>query len=196
MSVLVAALSVLVQSTPLDTEFMEDRSVELAVRREVYGIRARRSRDAEDYVEDRLDRGQWASTRRFHVSAEAYFAEERGTCSLDGVFVSAEAVVELPYWTGLPDASDRATGRWNAFFSGIVDHESAHLDIAMAGLTRIRDDLEALPPAGTCEDLDASIQSTVRDGRDWIDRNQRDYDDVTGHGQNEVAGAAWQPLED
>lgn len=184
------------QSSPTDPIFLEDRGLEMVVRRRFYGIEGRNFSQAQTNVFARQLGFQWAASTSYNISAEWYLEETEAGCELTSAFLSSHLTIELPHWVDVQDASRRSQRQWQELSTRIQTHEHGHVNLAFYGMARARDLLEALPPAENCDRMAEIAGETVESVQDWTRRNQREYDRLSDHGQDQEAVADWVPHDD
>lgn len=184
------------QPSGLEPVFIEDRGVEMMVRRRFYGVEGRRFAAARNSVFARQIGYQWAAGTSYHVSAEWHLEPTEDECRISSVFLSSEVTIELPHWVDFERASGRSKRQWRELSEGIQVHEHGHVNIAFYGITRARDILEALPPRPDCDALATDARAALEDASEWIARNQREYDRLSSHGEEQDAVADWFPHDD
>lgn len=90
-------------------------------------------------------------------------------------------VIALPKWKNRYDATALAD-RWNIYLAALEAHERGHLEIALREAQEIYAQLSRITSAGTCAQLEESIDSTGKALIDDLNRVQVDYDRRTNHG--------------
>ena len=98
----------------------------------------------------------------------------------------------LPRWIIPPGMeSDPLAGQWAAFESALAVHEGGHADLAVACAWQLGEAIAALPPAGSCAEIDAAVGPATDPVFAACREAQRAYENETNHGQSQ--GVIWPP---
>lgn len=97
----------------------------------------------------------------------------------------------VPHWSEPGMEHDPLTAAWGAFESALVTHERGHGDLAVECGWQIGEAINALLPAATCADFDASVQAAVEPVFQSCRAAQKAYEDQTNHGYTQ--GVIWPP---
>jgi predicted secreted Zn-dependent protease len=110
-----------------------------------------------------------------------------GQCTLGKFSVMVGATIDLPRWINRDAASESVRGSWDRFAAGLRVHEDGHKDIGVRAANDLANQLRALPPARTCDELDRNI--TALGDRILAEHRALDqaYDRATGNGATQGA---------
>ena len=110
-----------------------------------------------------------------------------GACSAGSFKVALEIDYRYPKWVYADNAPKALVDKWNDFMKHLVTHENGHRDIAVeaaAGLSRA---VAALPPAGSCAELDREVRAQGHERMEKLNADEKSYDVTTGHGKTQGA---------
>lgn len=96
--------------------------------------------------------------------------------------ISLSLVVHLPEWTDRDRAPAALQKSWDRFLRALTAHEEGHVKISIEHATALRDDLAALTPEPSCEQLTAKFQDRASRAQVRMDQAQAEYDEKTQHG--------------
>ncbi len=134
-----------------------------------------------------------AGSERFYATTTSqssfrYETLKRGNvCSLTSVGVKTDIVVRMPRWSGENTNTDLGR-QWRAFIKKLIEHEYGHVTISRTGSEEMYLALKALPPAD-CNTLKDAAEKTVAKISDRLQKENNQYDHITGHGRSQ--GAIW-----
>ncbi len=85
------------------------------------------------------------------------YAEGEGGCTIVDAAVDVRATITMPSWRELRFVRNEDRSAWNRMVERLRRHEDRHVAIAVRHAQELSDMLFALPPAPTCEALDARV---------------------------------------
>jgi predicted secreted Zn-dependent protease len=106
-------------------------------------------------------------------------------CAISKVSVRTKVTLTMPRWTPAPNAPPALRERWTVFTAALLVHEEGHRQVAITHGQEVFRALEALPPAPTCDDLKATVDSTAASIMERLRREDDLYDARTRHGLNQ-----------
>ncbi len=109
-------------------------------------------------------------------------------CSVDSVRASADAKVRLPRWVNRHEGSRAAQDEWDSVFRTLDLHERGHVQISLDGAKELERALRDIPPAATCDLINAEAKKRYDAVMNLVHRRQTAYDADTNHGRNQ-----WSP---
>jgi predicted secreted Zn-dependent protease len=96
--------------------------------------------------------------------------------------ISLSLVVHLPDWQEREQAPAALRKSWDRFLTALTAHEEGHVEISIEHATKLRNELAALTPEASCQELTAKFQDRANAAQARMDRAQEDYDEKTQHG--------------
>lgn len=96
--------------------------------------------------------------------------------------ISLSLVVHLPDWQEREQAPVALQRSWDRFLTALTKHEEGHVEISIQHATALRNELAALTPEASCQELTAKFQDRANLAQARMDRAQADYDEKTQHG--------------
>jgi predicted secreted Zn-dependent protease len=116
------------------------------------------------------------------VKWEYDYDRSHGGCSVDDFRAVVDVTIRYPRWVSNDDAPAPLTDAWDAYLRGLIQHEQAHRDIAVAAADGLIRAATALPPAAACADLDRAVEALGRSFMKQLTLAQQAYDAETSHG--------------
>lgn len=96
----------------------------------------------------------------FPPTVQDSYCDEDGACALGPMSIAINGRVTLPRHSN-PDAiAADARPVWDDFVQRVTVHEYRHVTIVKEELAILRDQLLALPPAATCEQMEHDVERT------------------------------------
>lgn len=96
--------------------------------------------------------------------------------------ISLSLVVHLPDWQERDRAPAALRRSWDRFLAALTAHEEGHVAIAIQHATALRNELAALTPEPSCQELTAKFQDRANRAQERMDQAQSEYDERTQHG--------------
>jgi predicted secreted Zn-dependent protease len=109
-------------------------------------------------------------------------------CAVDTVRASADAKVRLPRWANRHEGSRAAQDEWDTIIRTLDLHERGHVQISLDGAKELERSLREIPPAPSCDLIDAEAKRRFGVVTNLVHRRQATYDSDTDHGRNQ-----WSP---
>ncbi len=107
------------------------------------------------------------------------------SCVIQSMTIVLDIVVTLPQHENVEELSPNLSANWNNFVIAVSNHEQQHVDINLAGAETIRQKMEDLAPADTCDDLQTNVDSLWNDQQKAIQTAQNNF-----HAQDDARIAA------
>ncbi len=128
---------------------------------------------------------------RFGWDRECACAEQGCTASSVTLYLSLD--YSVPLWLAPEDAAPDLVAAWQAFRAALVAHEQGHGELAAACAWSLGETFASLPPAATCDELDAAIRAASEPVFAACRAEQRGFENATNHGLTQ--GVLWPPPE-
>ena len=107
-------------------------------------------------------------------------------CRLKSLSVSTDITITMPRWNVAASEDAGLKAAWISYFKLLATHEEGHKQIALAAAKEARNCILQLKPAGSCSELESSIN---REGKKVIDQfaeREKVYDARTDHGRKQA----------
>ncbi len=108
--------------------------------------------------------------------------EGSGTCAVDSFTVTVDITFHVPKWSRTDNAPHPLVAKWDNYLKNLMTHERGHRDRTVEAANDLTRAVAALPPAGTCDELDREIQTLGLAQKNKLLQDQKDYDNETNHG--------------
>ena len=108
-------------------------------------------------------------------------------CRLQSFEVKTDVTVTVPRWTPPADVDPETKRSWTTYINGLLAHEDGHKRIALAAATEVRNRLQRLNSAASCDALDAHVKHEATHAIDEFKKREKTYDERTEHGRKDGA---------
>ncbi|MHB8843381.1 MAG: DUF922 domain-containing protein [Nitrospirota bacterium] len=110
-----------------------------------------------------------------------------GTCAVDSFKPIIEITFRYPKWKRTDDAPRPLMEKWDRYLKNLIIHENGHRDLVVKAASDLSHDVAQLSSAPTCADLDRNVRSLFRKKMERMNKDQREYDETTKHGNTQGA---------
>ena len=108
-------------------------------------------------------------------------------CRLQSFEVKTDVTITVPRWTPPADVDPDTKRSWTNYFTGLLAHEDGHKRIALAAAKEVRNRLQRLNSAASCDVLEARVKHEATQAVEEFKRREKTYDERTEHGRKEGA---------
>lgn len=109
---------------------------------------------------------------------EITYVEKSGLCAVGMVKVTLHTKILLPQWTNRRRTTANLALIWDTLSADIKRHEERHAEIARGYARSLDQQLQALRPQKTCEQIQALVTRTTQSIMDAHDKDQLRFDVV------------------
>lgn len=109
------------------------------------------------------------------------------SCSVGSFQVAVDILFRYPRWVKKDEGPPKLVEKWEAYMSGLVDHENGHRDMAIAAAEDLTRTVAALAPAASCGELKRTVRKLCRQRMKQLEREAKRYDEATNHGGTQGA---------
>lgn len=104
------------------------------------------------------------------------------TCTVTAFKPIVEITFHYPKWKRTDEAPRSLMEKWDRYLKNLTIHENGHRDRVVKAAEDLSRDVAQLPPATTCADLDRNVRALFRKRMEIMNKDQREYDEITKHG--------------
>jgi predicted secreted Zn-dependent protease len=104
------------------------------------------------------------------------------TCTVTAFKPIVEITFHYPKWKRTDEAPRSLMEKWDRYLKNLITHENGHRDRVVKAAEDLSRDVAQLPPATTCADLDRNVRALFRKRMEIMNKDQREYDEITKHG--------------
>lgn len=133
------------------------------------------------------DGNRYAAFTDWEVTWHYQRRESENECRVERASVTLRVVITLPRWRNRESAPALLGEKWQRYLDALQVHEAGHLDFAVRAATEIRQQLVALEPLPTCEELEARVNTTCEAILRSYWALETAYDSTTNHGVTQGA---------
>jgi predicted secreted Zn-dependent protease len=110
-----------------------------------------------------------------------------GQCRITDVQTEVSVTLHQPRLLPDPQRPASVQGQWDAYLLALQAHQEGHVELALNSARDIERAIMALPPANSCDQLQASANATGRRLQEKLAADDREYDERTQQGTLEGA---------
>jgi predicted secreted Zn-dependent protease len=96
-------------------------------------------------------------------------------CSITSMSIDLNLVVSLPRHEKVNDLPETIRAKWQSFAAGVAAHEQRHVDIALSGARRLRDDMASISGRSSCSALEEEVKDAWSRGQEKITEDQNRF---------------------
>ena len=105
-----------------------------------------------------------------------------GQCRITEVRTEVSVTLHQPRLLPDPQRPASVQQQWDAYLLALQAHQEGHVELALNSAREIERAIMALPPASSCEQLQASANATGRRLQEQLAADDREYDKRTQQG--------------
>ena len=133
------------------------------------------------------DGNKYDSLTSWDVKWDHTFNQASGTCAINSFKPIIEVNFRYPKWKRSDDAPQSLMEKWDRYLKNLITHENGHRDRVVEAAAALSLAVAQLSPAPTCADLDNNVRALFRERMKIMNKDQREYDEVTKHGTTQGA---------
>lgn len=143
--------------------------------------------------ESLVQRRPWRTNLSFYARTDwevkwtSRFAQHRQQFRLQQFNLDTRVTMLLPRWTPPEGVDSEVARHWQEYLDNLLAHESGHVSIARQAARNIRNRVNALAGYGSGAALRKAVERAVDEVLDQAKRQEREYDQRTGHGATQGA---------
>jgi predicted secreted Zn-dependent protease len=115
---------------------------------------------------------------RIRFGGKATYVNDAGRCRIGGVVVTVDTEIVLPRWRDRRHADRRLSAVWDTLSVDIERHEAHHVQLAKNYARRMEKAILALPPADSCDLLQARVMRELDRAIAVHDKAQARFDEI------------------
>jgi predicted secreted Zn-dependent protease len=96
----------------------------------------------------------------------------RGACAIQSMSISLDITVVLPQHEQESALAPELLALWLGFAEGVAAHEEVHVQVHLAGAALIKERMESLEPAPSCDALETAVSEAWSEEQAAIDARQ------------------------
>lgn len=110
-----------------------------------------------------------------------------GDCGLKDINVTNTTTITFPKWENRHGASNALINEWLRYKDALLQHELGHAQFGKQAQTEIKNALQMLPPASSCNVMGQEANKVAYEILHRYQRKDKTYDQETKHGKTQGA---------